>query len=352
MWNWARPRRDLPEVNYNESSSSEEDLESGLNFDSPFRSPQGQRPQGLPLPTRAGSPNLNTVEGGPTLADNVDDILEEAQYKLHDIAETRAEVEEITDLLKHADTSLGGDKVLEEHEVQEEIVDTGLTVGDKSSGEVEAIDDGEEEAIMPEQAAAPAPPVDFDAEEKEDGEKAQDQARSIKLEFNATDIKFWFAQLEDEMLMASVGSQWLKKTVLQRNLPNKQKEDVKSLLTLPKSEAGTHIYRTIKRELLRIYSPKAHDSYKKALTRQMVGLPSQLGYQIIDDICKKSTKLSGCCCASAALALWSLQLPVNIRAHISNREFNINTYKSVFEAADQVYLSSKQLFWISCRVAV
>ena len=46
------------------------------------------------------------------------------------------------------------------------------------------------------------------------------------------DINFWFAELEGEMTMASVKSQWLKRTVLQRNLPTKQKEDVKALLTL------------------------------------------------------------------------------------------------------------------------
>ena len=75
----------------------------------------------------------------------------------------------------------------------------------------------------------------------------------------------------------------------------------------------------------------------------MTGLPSQLGYQIIGDICKKPTRLDGCCCAGATLAIWSNQLPVNIRAHISNKPFSKDTFKEVFEAADRVYLSSKQV---------
>ena len=75
----------------------------------------------------------------------------------------------------------------------------------------------------------------------------------------------------------------------------------------------------------------------------MTGLPSQLGYQIVDDICKKPQKLVGCCCPAAAQALWSIQLPVSVRAHISNRVFTSDTYKEVFEAADQVFLSSKQV---------
>ena len=101
------------------------------------------------------------------------------------------------------------------------------------------------------------------------------------------------------MVMASVGSQWLKKTVLQRNLPIKQKEDVKSMLTLQKAEAGEKIYLMIKNELVRIYAPKPQDSYRKALSRTMTGLPSQLGAQIVEDVCKKPSKLEGCCCAGA-----------------------------------------------------
>ena len=205
------------------------------------------------------------------------------------------------------------------------------------------------EAAAAEAAAAaanmPNPPpvvVDFDVEDTEDSEKAAETARHIKVEFDQSDIRFWFAELEDEMLLAGVHSQWLKKSVLQRNLPVKQKEDVKSLLVLPRAQAGS-IYLTIKNELVRIYAPKPSDAYKKALSRTMVGLPSQLGQQIIDDVCKKPQKLVGCCCAGAVEALWSLQLPVQIRAHISNMEFSAGTFKSVFEAADQVYLSSQQV---------
>ena len=75
----------------------------------------------------------------------------------------------------------------------------------------------------------------------------------------------------------------------------------------------------------------------------MTGLPSQLGYQIVDDICRKAKKLDGCCCAAAAFAIWDLKLPVNIRAHISQRDFTSATYKSVFEAADKVFLSATSI---------
>ena len=185
--------------------------------------------------------------------------------------------------------------------------------------------------------------VEFEVEDVQDGAKASELGRQIKVEFSATDIKFWFAELEAEMTMATIKSQWLRKTVLQRNLPIKQKEDVKSLLTLTQAQAGGNIYQKIKQELVRIYAPKAKDSYCKALTRTMVGLPSQLGNQIVDDVCKKAAKLEGCCCAAAVEALWQLQLPVGIRAHVSNMEFTHQTYKQVFEAADKVHMSSRQV---------
>ena len=144
-------------------------------------------------------------------------------------------------------------------------------------------------------------------------------------------------------MVAGVNKQWLKKTILQRNLPTKVKEDVKAYLSLPQDQAGDSIYLTIKNEIIRIYAPKPQDSYLKALSRTMSGLPSQLGKQIIDDICQKSPKLEGCCCAQAALAIWSNALPVNIRAHISSLEFTKETYKDIFEKADQVFQSSRQV---------
>ena len=36
--------------------------------------------------------------------------------------------------------------------------------------------------------------VNYDIEDKDDGDKAQDLARGIKVEFDVSDIKFWFAQ--------------------------------------------------------------------------------------------------------------------------------------------------------------
>ena len=254
-----------------------------------------------------------------------------------------AAIEQVTDLLGDCKVEsvenykLDGSTIvyIDSHDEEEVVVEGHIQVASEQT--LAMANDNQNN-----QPAAPAA-VDYDKANTADGDKAQDYARAIKIEYEPANIKFWFSQLEGEMLMASVGSQWLKKTILQRNLPNKQKMDVMALLTLTQAEAGDTIYFDIKSELLRIYAQKPQDSYKVALTRTMTGLPSQLGHQIVQDICKKSKKLEGCCCDAATFALWSIQLPVNIRAHISNMTFNSTTYKDVFEQADKVYLSAKQI---------
>ena len=306
-WNFTSKLRDLPPVNYAENSSEEEeenqeaDFESGLTFDSPLQSPT-RPPQSPSVSPRALLQPDQPIDS---------ELADQLNKRLEDI---------------HQD--------LEEEEV------SGEVIGKPDTSEVNAPNNPDtEDQVVNQPIMAEA----FDIQNDTDGDKAQEHARGIRVEFDTNDVKFWFSQLEGELLMATVKSQWLKKTVLQRNLPTKQKEDVKALLVLEKEEAGNDIYKRIKSELLRIYSPKPSDSYRKALTRQMVGLPSQLGHQIVDDICKKAAKLTGCCCAAAAQALWSIQLPVHVRQHISNMEFTAQTYKEVFQAADQCYMSSKQV---------
>ena len=327
----------MPQVNYRDESSEDD-------FDSPLQSPT------RPPPTRAGSPVKLAV---PTLNDNVDEELEAVSRTLNNVGhthtfrgtrpETRDRPEPEGVEADHPEQALPHES---DPDLGEEVVEEGHVVGVGVNLKVGAENEEPELAAAAAAVAAanmPDQPVDYDRANTENGDRAQDHARSVKVEFNATDIRFWFSELEAEMLTANIGKQWLKKTVLQRNLPTRQKEDVKALLTLTETQAGPDIYFKIKNELIRIYAPKPKDSYCKALTRTMVGLPSQLGNQIVDDVCKKPVKLDGCCCAAAVEALWHLQLPVHIRAHVSNMEFSKATFKQVFEAADKVFLSAKQV---------
>ena len=183
--------------------------------------------------------------------------------------------------------------------------------------------------------------VDFEDENAEDSEKALEYTRTLKLEYAEEEVEFWFTQIENEMFTCGVKSQWLKRCVLVKNLPSKIQADVKALLGLKKSAAPTNIYKQIKDEILRIHAPQQEQTFKKALSRVLTGLPSQLGQQLINDICKNSVKLSCGCCANAVYTLWTLQLPLTVRSQISNMKFDRNTYHAVFQAADNIFLSTR-----------
>ena len=299
MWNWGgKPTRNIPSVNYKEDSSSDDDL--------PFISPK------RPSVTRAGSPPLLAV---PQLNDNVDEELEQVSQTLKNISHTK--------LFRKSPPKL---------ELKEEIVEGhifGCPTGEP--------DNADNQAIMPDDDVV----IDFEDEAGQDGAKALEFTRTLKLEWNPQEVNFWFTQLENEMYTCEVKSQWLKRCVLVKNLPPKVQSDVMSLLVLKKSEVSPLIYKEIKTEILRIYAPEQEDKYKKALSRVLTGLPSQLGQQLITDICDKPIKLSCGCCSKAVRTLWTLQLPSAVRGHVANMKFDKDTYSEVFKAADKVFLSTK-----------
>ena len=182
MWNWGgRPSRNLSPVNYKEDSSSEDDL--------PFISPK------RPSVTRAGSPPLLAV---PQLNDNVDEDLEKVSQTLKNIGHTK--------LFKKSPPKF---------ESEEETV-KGFIVGGPSNPKVEAgntdnmPDDNEVE-------------VDFEDENGADDDKALEFSRSLKLEYDPLEVAFYFIQLENEMFTCGVKSQWLKRSILVKNLPPKYK---------------------------------------------------------------------------------------------------------------------------------
>ena len=88
--------------------------------------------------------------------------------------------------------------------------------------------------------------MDFETENGVDGEKALDKLGSIKLEFDKSDIEMWFSELEGQLEVIEVKSQWLKRTALQRFLPLEIKSEAKSLFKLTKTQAGEDIYKKSK----------------------------------------------------------------------------------------------------------
>ena len=316
-------------MNYNESSESEEeDFEKGLAFASPLQSPQ------RPLPTREGSPTGH-VAGGPTLADNVDDDLEELQYRLHDIAVVREEVEEVTDLLKEVDTRIG--------------VDTDQRAGNSSiPAEVgQAISESGLIVQQPQEENLQVPPVNqeatmvnYDQQNTDDDDGAIQNARDVKLPFNKDNIKLWFSLVESKMMFAGLKKQWSKRQILVQLIPPEFHTDFQQYLIMQETEAGESAYYDLKSAILKQFGTKQAERFDKAISRVLTGKPSHLGRQILHDICPKVKPLQGCCCAETVLGIWRRSLPGVVRNAIADLDFNDQTYQQIFDKADNVYQSN------------
>ena len=183
--------------------------------------------------------------------------------------------------------------------------------------------------------------ADFEDENGIDGEKAMDKLGSVKCDFDKDDIEYWFSEFETQLEVIEVKSQWTKRIALQRCLPAEIKQEVKSLMIIKKGQAGNDIYKKIKNELLDLFGPKPEDAYNRAKNRVMTGKPSQLGKALINDICRCPIKLQSECCSQIIWGMYREALPVVIRNHIAEMEFNKNTYKQIFQKSDQVYDSNK-----------
>ena len=182
--------------------------------------------------------------------------------------------------------------------------------------------------------------ADFEDETGEDGANVSEHLRNLQVPYSE-DIKFFFSQLENQMEMSDIKSQWMKRQALVKSLPVKVQEEVKTLLILKKSEAGDLPYKDLKVELIKIFGPREEEAYETACARVMVSTPSQLGKKLVGDLCKKSRKLNGCCCDRIVWGMLRKQLPVAVRNHCSGMEFNHTTYATVLDRADEVYLSNK-----------
>ena len=183
--------------------------------------------------------------------------------------------------------------------------------------------------------------ADFDQEDAKDGDKAMDKLATIQCPFDIDDLDFWFTELEGQLELIDIKSQWSKRMALQKLLPLDVKAEIKTLLRLSKTAAGNDIYFRMKQELIDIFGKKPEDDYIRAKNRVLGNQkPSQLGKKLIDDICPGDVKLQGCHCSKTVWAMFREQMPIVIRNHLSEMTFSKDTCKSVFAKADQVWASN------------
>ena len=202
MWNsyWSgRSRRDLPQVDYRDYESSDED-----NYTSPLVSPN------RPPPTRSGSPVELAI---PTLGDNVDEELESVRQTLTNVGHTHTYRGTRP---RNRPEPEGDDQPLEE------VVEEGLVTG-PGSIEVSA----PQAAIM----------VNYDQQNENDDANAISNARDVRLPFNKEDVKLWFNLIESKMQFAGIKKQWSKRQVLIQLIPTELHTDFRQYLQQKEDEA-------------------------------------------------------------------------------------------------------------------
>ena len=283
----SRPRRNLPVINYVEDSIEEEDLETGLNFDSPLTSPR--RPHQSP----SVSPRALLQPDPPT----TEDVLEVVITKLTDLPE-------------------GEDEVVEE---------SGVVFG------------------LPQTADCQIPPVimvNYDQQNEDDDANAISNARDVRLPFNKNDVKLWFSLIESKMQFAGLKKQWSKRQILIQLIPPEFHSDFKHYLIQQETDAGDTAYFDLKNAIIKQLGPKKADGYDRAVSRVMTGTPSQLGRLIINDICPATRPLVGCHCADTVLGIWRRSLPSAVKSAIADMDFTATTYTAIFDRADNVWSSN------------
>ena len=277
----------------------------------------------------------STSSAGPS----ADDLREAKRKKLESERALRAQqrLQRQKELESIAQSKIEADKALQELLS----IEPDLLAADNVS-----IADSEVDRLLSEETLDQEPEeagkmADFDAEDGTDGKTALGEIKGVVCPFMKDDIEFWFGQLEGQLEVIEVKSQWLKRIALQRFLPADIQEEVKGLLSLGKTAAGNEIYFKIKKELVELFGRKPEDAYTRAKNRVLSGKPSQLGKALINDLCKKDKKLDGCCCGDIIWGMFREKLPIVVRNHIAEMSFNKDTYKAIFTKADQVWDSNQ-----------
>ena len=189
----------------------------------------------------------------------------------------------------------------------------------------------------------PNPPViNFEDENGvDDAQALQNACRNLeRFNWDANNLKFTFQKLEIKMSAVGVKKQYTKFQVLSTIIPKNVEDEVQALLVCQETEfPENNAYKKLKSEILRIFGPRPEEAIERALSRVLVGKPSQLARALVNDLSK--CKMQCQCCPDWILTLWKRQLPGNVRAGIAHCTFNKDTFDSVVQLADDIYSSNR-----------
>ena len=182
--------------------------------------------------------------------------------------------------------------------------------------------------------------TDFDDIDENDAADAVGKLASIKVPWN-TDVEYFFFELENQMELVQLKSQWLKRVVLANNLPEQVKDELKATLKKTKSTAPAKVYKVLKTKIFALFGPKEGDKYEKALQLQLTGKPSALAKQLAELLCKCDPPLSSddCCALDTVAAMWRRSLPQVVKSAVAGRSLKGPEFDRVIQTADDVFAS-------------
>ena len=180
--------------------------------------------------------------------------------------------------------------------------------------------------------------VNFDENDAADDDKAQQKTSNLQVEFDKSDVRFWFSQLEMHMSTAGVNRQWTKRLLLHKQLPKEVIAELKDLLRKSQSEAGATPYKDLKQRILDTFDTKPEDAYEEARDYLLHGKPSQLAKKLINKLCETHPNLEGCCSAGIITGMWREKLPTQVRQAVAGMSLvGTAAQKLTLDKADSVW---------------
>ena len=72
--------------------------------------------------------------------------------------------------------------------------------------------------------------ADFEDIDQPEAQETLGKLSAIKVPWNRSDVRYWFFEIENQMELINIQSQWVKRCILANNLPEIVKDEVKELL--------------------------------------------------------------------------------------------------------------------------
>ena len=167
---------------------------------------------------------------------------------------------------------------------------------------------------------------EFDTIDVGDAPEALSKLGSIKVPWDHRDVAYWSFELELQMTIFNVGSQWVKRIILANNLPPEVRGELKELLKQTKAQVTadkTKIYKELKTTVLELHGKKDDQAFEEACNLNLTTKPSALCKNLYEILCQCKKTLDGCCQAKTVLGLWKRKLPQQVRSAIAEKSLAI-----------------------------